>query len=119
MTVRSSWKLNHVVEAANSGKGRQIFTSRCSKLRQIHCRLLPLFVTAFRAEILPNDFVGGWCLPQMIRFSISENRRHSRSTERGKLREDWRGERPFPKSKRTEQLWSRGILEMDVDCAAV
>ena len=30
-----------------------------------------------------------------------------------------RTERPFLKSERTERLWSRGILETYVECAAV
>jgi hypothetical protein len=55
----------------------------------------------------------------MFRFSISENRRHLHSIERVKMGDDWRSERPFLKSERTEQMWSRGILETDVDCAAV
>jgi hypothetical protein len=29
-----------------------------------------------------------------------------------------RSERPFLKSERTQRLWSRGILEMPVECAA-
>jgi hypothetical protein len=35
------------------------------------------------------------------------------------LDDDGRSERPFLKSERTQRLWSRGILETDVDCAAV
>jgi hypothetical protein len=61
----------------------------------------------------------GWCLSKMFRFSIPENHRHLHSIERVKLGDDWRSERPFLKSERTEQMWSRGILETDVDCAAV
>jgi hypothetical protein len=61
----------------------------------------------------------GWCLSKMFRFSISENRRHLHSIERIKLGDGWRSERSFLKSERTEQMWSRGILETDVDCAAV
>ncbi len=57
--------------------------------------------------------------PKIFRFSISENRRDSRSIERVKVGDDWRSERPFLKSERTQRLWSRGILEADVDCAAV
>jgi hypothetical protein len=55
----------------------------------------------------------------MFRFSISENRRHLHSIARIKLGDDGRSERLFLKSERTEQMWSRGILETDVDCAAV
>jgi len=70
-------------------------------------------------EMLTLISLRGWCLSKMFRFSISENRRHSCSTERIKLGNDWHSERPFLKTERTEQMWSRGILETDVDCAAV
>jgi len=36
-------------------------------------------------DLLPYSLIRGWCLSKMFRFSISENRRHSRSTERIKL----------------------------------
>jgi len=70
-------------------------------------------------NLRPYFLIRGWCLSEIFRFSISENRPHSRSTERVKLRDDGRSERPFLKSERTQRLWSRGILEADVDCAAV
>jgi hypothetical protein len=41
------------------------------------------------------------------------------SIERVKVGDDWRSERPFLKSEQTQRLWSRGILETDVACAAV
>src|SRR5208283_4114570 len=52
-------------------------------------------------------------------FHVSESRQKSRSIDRIKLDDDGRTERPFLKSERTERLWSRGILEMGVECAAV
>jgi hypothetical protein len=75
--------------------------------------------TVLLTEMLTLISLRGWCLSKMFRFSISENRPHSRSIERVKLGDDWRSERPFLKSERTQRLWSRGILETDVDCAAV
>jgi hypothetical protein len=41
-------------------------------------------------------------------FPIPESRQKSRSTERIKLDEIGRSERPFLKLERTERLWSRG-----------
>jgi hypothetical protein len=52
-------------------------------------------------------------------FQVSEGRQKFHSTERIKLIDDGRSERPFLKSERTEGLWSRGILETDDDCADV
>jgi len=52
-------------------------------------------------------------------FQISESRQKLRLAERIKSLDDGRSERPFLKSERTQQLWSRGILETDVDCATV
>jgi len=52
-------------------------------------------------------------------FQFPESRQKFRSIERIQLDDDGRSERPFLKSERTEQMWSRGILEKDVDCAAV
>jgi hypothetical protein len=75
--------------------------------------------TMLPTEMLTLISLRGWCLSKMFRFSISENRRHLHSIEGIKLGDDWRSERPFLKSERTQRLWSRGILETDVDCAAV
>jgi hypothetical protein len=75
--------------------------------------------TMLLTEVLTLISLRGWCLSKMFRFSISENRRHLRSAGRVKLGNDGRSERPFLKSERTQRLWSRGILETDVDCAAV
>jgi hypothetical protein len=52
-------------------------------------------------------------------FQLSESRQKSRLIERIKLGDDGRSERPFLKSEQTKRLCSRGILETDVDCAAV
>jgi hypothetical protein len=75
--------------------------------------------TMLPTEMLTLISLRGWCLSKMFRFSISENRRQLHSIERIKLGDAWRSERPFLKSERTEQMWSRGIFETDVDCAAV
>jgi hypothetical protein len=56
---------------------------------------------------------------QNERLSIPESRQKLHSSERIKLDDDRRSERPFLKSERTQRLWSRGILETDVGCAAV
>jgi hypothetical protein len=52
-------------------------------------------------------------------YHIPESRQKLHSSERIKLDDDRRSERPFLKSERTQRLWSRGILETDVGCAAV
>jgi hypothetical protein len=51
-------------------------------------------------------------------FHIPESRQKSSTVECIKLNEIQRSERPFLKSERTQRLWSRGILERDVDCAS-
>jgi hypothetical protein len=56
---------------------------------------------------------------QNERLSIPESRQKLRSSERTKLDDDRSSERPFLKSEQTQRLWSRGILETDVGCAAV
>jgi hypothetical protein len=56
---------------------------------------------------------------QNERLSIPESRQKLRSSERTKLDDDRRSERPFLKSERTQRVWSRGISETDVGCAAV
>lgn len=75
--------------------------------------------TMLLTEMLTLILLRGWCLSKMFRFSISENRRHLHSIECVKVGDDWRSERPFLKSERTQRLWSRRILETDVDFAAV
>ena len=79
-------------------------------------RRMPTILLTQLLTLIP---LRGWCLSKMFRFSISENHRHLHSIELVKLGDDWRSERPFLKSERTQRLWSRGILETDVGCAAV
>ena len=52
-------------------------------------------------------------------LQISDSRQKLRLAERIKSLDDGRSERPFQKPERAERLWSRGILETDVDCASV
>jgi hypothetical protein len=54
-----------------------------------------------------------------LRLSSFRKPSASRLTERINVDDEWRSERPFLKSERTERLWSRGNLETDVDWAAV
>jgi hypothetical protein len=49
------------------GKGRQISTRHCSKWRQIHCRLLPLFPPRFAPDFFLTIWLGdGVCLQNVI-----------------------------------------------------
>jgi hypothetical protein len=52
-------------------------------------------------------------------FQVSECRPESRSTERIKLDDDGRSERPFLKSERRKGYGVAEILETDADCAGV
>jgi hypothetical protein len=52
-------------------------------------------------------------------FQILESRQKLCSSERMKSNNEGSSERPFLKSERTQRLWSRGILETDVGCAAI
>jgi len=80
-------------------------------------------INGFQFSILDLPFseanASGMVSSKMTGFPIPESREKSRSTERIKLGDDGRSERPFLKSERTKRLWSRGILETDADCAAV
>ena len=46
------------------------FQSHCDNLRQIHCRLFPLFAATFRTVFSPNDFVRRWCLEKIKAFKF-------------------------------------------------
>jgi len=56
---------------------------------------------------------------QNERLSIPESRQKLHSPERMKSNDERSSERPFLKSERTQRLWSRGILETVVGCAAI
>jgi hypothetical protein len=68
----------------------------------------------FSLPILVGDGVS-----KKLRLSNFRKPSESRSAERIKVDHGGRSERPFLKSERTQRLWSRGILETDVGCAAV
>ena len=100
----------------------------------MRCRLLSLLVAWFLVAFFTTDFGRGWCLEKMKAFKFQKAVRNhvrlnvlklSSGCRRNVFRLEladvflWRTERPFLKSERTERLWSRGILETDVECAAV
>ena len=62
-----------VLTAANRGNWRQNFDFAGGILRQIRCRILLAFAAQFCATLLPNDFVGRWCLrfPLIFRVCVS------------------------------------------------
>jgi hypothetical protein len=93
----------------------------------VETRLAALKSSTHRQRISTPAFSGpdseanasGMVSNQNQRLSIPESRQKLRSSERIKLDDDRSSERPFLKSEQTQRLWSRGILETDVGCAAV
>jgi hypothetical protein len=99
---------------ASDGKISPVIAPNSGKFIAAFCRHLP---RVFTPRFFPTKLLGDG-VSQKSRLSSFRKPSESRSAERIKLDDEGRSERPFLKSERTERLWSRGILETDVDCAA-